>query len=164
MKGPLRRWNREVFGHIALKIKVLSDEMLKVDHRAQLTELQDVDWHRREALQSQLRLWLSRKERYWKQMSRCKILQDGDKNTRYFHMLATIRRRKQLMDKILIQGNLVTELNLIKKAIVDHFKQLYTKQSTTKFDISILAFQDYPGIKVRSLLERSQRKKSRRLC
>ena len=33
MKGPLRRWNREVFGHINLKIKVFKDELLKVDQR-----------------------------------------------------------------------------------------------------------------------------------
>jgi len=56
IKGPLRKWNREVFGHIDLKIKVLKDEMVKVDQKAQGLNLQEVDWHRREALQSHLGL------------------------------------------------------------------------------------------------------------
>ena len=34
MKGPLRKWNREVFGHIDLKIKAIKEELDKVDQKA----------------------------------------------------------------------------------------------------------------------------------
>jgi len=47
MKGPLRRWNRDVFRHIDSKIKVFKDELFKMDQRAQVTELLEVEWHRR---------------------------------------------------------------------------------------------------------------------
>jgi len=53
-------------------------------------------------------------------------------------MIATIRKRKMLLDKIVFQGQLVTEMHLIKKVIVNHFKQLYTKHNATKFNLSNL--------------------------
>jgi len=53
-------------------------------------------------------------------------------------MLASIRRRKKLLEKISIQGKVVTELSHIKKPIVQHFKELYTKQPATQFDITNL--------------------------
>ena len=68
MKAPLKKWNREVFGHIDLKISSFQKEITKLDLLAQERQLQECEWHRRSALQSQLWLWKARKERYWKQL------------------------------------------------------------------------------------------------
>ena len=66
IKKPLKKWNREVFGHIDQKIATYQQEMQKIDQKAQTTELQECDWFRRSAVQSQLWFWLARKQRYWK--------------------------------------------------------------------------------------------------
>jgi len=71
-------------------------------------------------------------------MSHCKILKEGDKNTRYFHLIASIRRRKKLLERISTQGKVVSDQSLIRQAIVDHFKELYAKQPVTQFDITNL--------------------------
>ena len=131
--------NSGVFGNIDLKIKAFQDELLKLDQQAQAAELLEAEWYRRMAVQTQLRLWMIRKEWYWKQMSRCRILKEGDKNTQYFHITASIRRRKKPLEKVVTQGNVITELSFIKKAIVDHFRELYTKQPVALFDITNLS-------------------------
>jgi len=125
MKAPLKKWNREVFGHIDQRIQAFQKELEKLDLLAQVRELQEMEWHRRAAVQSQLWLWLTRKERYWKQLSRCKLLKEGDKNTKFLHTMATIRRRKQMIATIKSEDTVFTEPAQIRKAIVQHFKQLY---------------------------------------
>jgi len=47
MKKPLKKWNREVFGLIDIKIKSLQDELSKLDVREQSQMPQDIDKHRR---------------------------------------------------------------------------------------------------------------------
>ena len=100
MREPLRKWNREIFGHIDQKIKSFQKEWAKVDLKAQEFLLDELEWHRMEALQSQLWLWQTQKERYWKQLSICKIIKESDRNTKYFHVLATIRRKKKMISSL----------------------------------------------------------------
>jgi len=138
MKKPLKKWNKEIFGHIDTKIRSLQQEISKLDHVDQQLGLDETDSIRRKALQTQLWLWLTRKERYWKQMSRCKILKAGDRNTRYFHLLATIRRRKNLIERIEVNGLEYTNQGQIKRAIVNHFKQQYAQQNSQSFNINNL--------------------------
>ena len=56
LKAPLRKWNREVFGHIDLEIQTYQKELAKLDLVAQDRELNELEWHRRSVVQSQL--WL----------------------------------------------------------------------------------------------------------
>ena len=37
-------------------------------------------------------------------MSQCKFLKEGDRNTRYFHLVATIRRKKKMIERIVVNG------------------------------------------------------------
>ena len=138
IKKPLKKWNREVFSHIDQKIAAYQLEMQKLDQKAQTTELQECEWLRRNAIQSQLWFWLVRKERYWKQLSRCKILQEGDRNTKYFHLVASMQRQKKVIEKLIVNGEELTDANDLKAARVGHFKRLYKTTSISKFDISSL--------------------------
>jgi len=49
-----------------------------------------------------------------------------------------MRRRKKVLDKVSVQGKVETELRLIKKAIVEHFKGLYTRRAPAQFNITNL--------------------------
>ncbi|KAJ8426172.1 hypothetical protein Cgig2_021026 [Carnegiea gigantea] len=64
-----------------------------------------------------------------------RILKEGDKNTRYFHLVANIRRKKKLLEKICVHGEEIIEPCHIKKDIIEHFKYLCTRQEATIFDI-----------------------------
>jgi len=135
MKRPLRRWNKEVFGFVDDKITVIQSELSKLDAKEQGQPPIPADIYRRKALQAQMWLWIARKERFWKQMSRCKILNEGDRNTKYFHLIATMRRKKQMIEKVVVEGQEYTEMGSIRKAIVQHFKSHYSRKEVSRFDI-----------------------------
>lgn len=64
LKKPLQKQNREVLGHIDMKIKSFEEELEKLDSSAQNRELLEYECHRREELETQLWLWMATKERY----------------------------------------------------------------------------------------------------
>jgi len=92
IKKPIKAWNKGVSGHIDSKLCSYQEAIRKLDKEAQSRTLDECDWVRMDALQSQLWHWMVRKERYWRQLSRCKVIKEGDRNTKYFHLKATMRR------------------------------------------------------------------------
>ena len=128
IKRPLKKWNGEVFGHIDRNIKKFDLALRKAEEEALRREIREVEWSRIEALRTQMWLWVVRKERYWKQLSRCKVIREGDRNTKYFHLSATMRRNRNRIDKLLIQGVEVSDEGRIKSSILEYFKDLYSKQ------------------------------------
>nr|XP_025616965.1 uncharacterized protein LOC112709287 [Arachis hypogaea] len=97
---PLSRWHKEKFGDIDLKVQQLEDEIKKLDDLASDGVYDRTMEARRRALVSFYKRWYIRKEIHWKQMSRSRHAKYMDKNTRYFHNLASARRRNNRIDAL----------------------------------------------------------------
>lgn len=91
LKSHLRVWNKEVFGNIDNLLKSAEDEVHEWDLMAESTTLAEVELRKRREARSLM--WkLSRdKERLWLQKSRMLWARNGDKNTRFFHIMASRR-------------------------------------------------------------------------
>ena len=141
IKGPIREWNKNNFGHIESKISSYQIALSTLEKEAQSRVLEDHEWIRMDALRSQLWLWMARKMRYWRQLSRSKIIKEGDRNTKFFHLKASMRRQRNMIDKIQYEGKESSDIGEIRKLIIAYFKDLYKKPRSTKFDISNLNLQ-----------------------
>ncbi|XP_057251529.1 uncharacterized protein LOC130591734 [Beta vulgaris subsp. vulgaris] len=53
--------------------------------------------------------WMKRKELLWAQKSRAKWVKEGDKNTKYFHALASIRKRKNYITSLFTNGCVISD-------------------------------------------------------
>ena len=72
-----------------------------------------------------------RKEIMWKQRSRIMWLAEGDKNTRFFHLRASQRRRRNQITKLRRPDGEITENEVEMGALASAFyKDLYTSEGT----------------------------------
>ncbi|XP_072059665.1 uncharacterized protein [Arachis hypogaea] len=113
---------------------------------------------RRKALVSCCERWYVRKELHWKQMSRSRLAKDMDKNTRYFHNLASTRRRNSKIDALVIDERLVRNQARIKIAIRKFCRKLYRQEKSPMVDfkddlVDMIAEEDTMALEVLPTVE-----------
>ncbi|XP_057740405.1 uncharacterized protein LOC130957577 [Arachis stenosperma] len=137
LTGLLRSWHKNNFGDMNNKILKLEEEIKKVDDMASAGVYDAIMEARRKALVTCCERWYVRKEIHWKQMSRSQQAKEMDRNTRYFHNIASSRRRNNRIDNLVVNGRLIRNQARIKVAIRDFYKDLYHQESSP-----LLGFKD----------------------
>ena len=66
-------------------------------------------------------------EIYWRQKSRVLCIREGDRNTKFFHHIANSHRRFNSIDRLMVDGDLSSDLEAIASAISHFYRQLYTE-------------------------------------
>ncbi|XP_015959744.1 uncharacterized protein LOC107483651 [Arachis duranensis] len=125
---PLKRWHRDNFGDMDNMINKFEEEIKKLDDMVSAGTYDGTVEAQREALVSCCAKWYVIKEIHWKQLSRSQHTRDMDKNARYFHNLASSRRRNNRIDALLINGSLVQNQARIKVAIRGFYNELYRQE------------------------------------
>lgn len=129
VKGKLKEWNHNEFGNIDTNIKLLEDEIQNLDNMNNIRPLTTLELEERKNAQSNLWMWIKRKELYWAQNSRLTWLKDGDRNTKFFHAIASNKRRKNSINSIEIDGQVIDDPSSIKKEAAAFFKEIFTENS-----------------------------------
>lgn len=78
--------------------------------------------------QTDLWKWMKRRESYWAQHSRARWIKECDRNTKYFHTLASIRRRKNQIERIVIDGECIKKPAEIKKEAAAFFQNIFHEE------------------------------------
>ncbi|XP_057747860.1 uncharacterized protein LOC130967054 [Arachis stenosperma] len=137
LTGPLERWHRANIGDMDKKIMKFEEEIKKLDDMVSNRIYDGTVETRRRALVVCCEKWYVRKELHWKQMSRSRNARDMDKNTRYFHNLASTRRRNNGIDALVINGRFIRNQARIKIAINEFYRNLYHQEKSP-----LVAFRD----------------------
>jgi len=59
-------------------------------------------------------------------------MEDGDRNTKFFHRVASMRRRFNAIDKIVVEGGLHGDVSSVKDAIVHFYEKMYHKDASLR--------------------------------
>lgn len=120
IKQNLKEWNCSNFGNIDANIRRLEDVISEIDNLG------------RQKAQSDLWEWMKRKEVYWAQQSRITWLKEGDKNTKFFHAIASIKRRKNMILSIDVNGKNISEPSQIKFEARKFFKNIFKEDDVNR--------------------------------
>ena len=113
LKLNLKTWNKEVYGHyknhiVEAEPQVLAKE-LAFESNPSDSFLRDLN-----LAKSSLHNWLKAKSTHWKQRAKVKWLQDGDRNTKFFHLSAKSKGICNRIDKINVECTIYEDDNQIK--------------------------------------------------
>ncbi|XP_028055424.1 uncharacterized protein LOC114259592 [Camellia sinensis] len=123
LKVELKVWNTEVFGNITTKLDATEEELHALDRIAEERVLHQSEMARkREARYEVWKLYIS-VEWLWHQQSKMNWSLHGDKNTRFFHAVASTRHNWNMINSISVNGVSLEEPSRVKHEVFLHFKK-----------------------------------------
>ncbi|XP_058781014.1 uncharacterized protein LOC131655124 [Vicia villosa] len=125
LKKKLRTWNKTTFGNIHDKSKLAAEHLKDIQKTIEDYGYTDTLHDKEIKAQHDLDLALNMEEELWKEKSRINWHIHGDRNTRYFHTYAKIKRKTKLISSLLVDGNIETDPYRLENHIDNHFNNIF---------------------------------------
>ncbi|RVW76178.1 putative mitochondrial protein [Vitis vinifera] len=153
IKKRLKVWNKEVFGRLETNKATALEQVVFWDRVESERILTVEEAELKKAAKDSFKKWVLLEEAHWRQHSREIWLREGDRNTGFFHRMASAHRRNNAMGSIKVNGEWLVEEQEVKEGIVNSFQQLLTKDMAWQADIGniqvgCISQQDAEGIEV----------------
>jgi hypothetical protein len=133
LKGDLKKWNEDEFGHVTMKKNILMDELRELDLVEETWPLSVKEKDKKELTSVGLDQLILMEEINWRQKSCALWLQKGDKNTKFFHRLANSHRNANSIGQLSIDGTLSSNEEEIRVHIASFYEHLYMEVSSLLF-------------------------------
>ncbi|XP_057248270.1 uncharacterized protein LOC130590237 [Beta vulgaris subsp. vulgaris] len=140
IKKNLNEWNHKDFGRIDENIRRFEEIIANLDLESNLRNLEKEELEKRNEAQTELWTWMKRKEIYWAQQSRITWLKAGDKNTKFFHAIASNKRRKDMILSLEVDGSKISKPDQIKKEARNYFKKIFQEEHENRPTLDNLQF------------------------
>ncbi|WKA11092.1 hypothetical protein VitviT2T_028622 [Vitis vinifera] len=140
LKQKLKVWNREEFGNLECNKEAALHQVEYWDRVEDERSLTMEELACKKEAKEGYAKWVDLEETHWRQVSRELWLKAGDRNTGYFHRMASAHRRVNFMDRIKINGIRLTGEREIKEGVANAFQHQFSKSSGWEADIGSLPF------------------------
>ena len=126
MKVKLKKWNRDVIGDTKKKKENLMLEIKAVQDMLDVSQSDDLLRKEDESLKA-FDVVLKQEELVWFQKFREKWINDGDRNTSFFHTSTIIRRRHNRIEKLRNDDDVwISSAQELENLTVNYYKRLYS--------------------------------------
>ncbi|KAL3617571.1 hypothetical protein CASFOL_037892 [Castilleja foliolosa] len=142
VRMALKKWNWDSFGDINKNIINLNNQINTLENKLQLQW--DDNTHREiSQLQEQLHHNVRWEADLLKQKSRINWLQDGDRNTKFFHAVIKDRRKRNLISIKDDNGCDITDHQAVGEKAAEFYKSLFT---ATDYYMDVSLFENIPNL------------------
>ena len=125
LKKDLKIWNRNVFGNIHERVdkakKELENIQLLLSNSGFSEDLFQLETNAHNELFSALQSQTT----FYKERSRAKWLQEGDRNSNFFHNSVKSNAKNRGISMLLINGEACTDKNFIKDHVINFYTELF---------------------------------------
>ncbi|XP_058783255.1 uncharacterized protein LOC131657925 [Vicia villosa] len=137
LKNNLKVWNRNNFGDVKVKVKNAEAHLQNIQMEIANSGYTDDLKEKETKAQYDMEAALNIEEEFWKEKARIKWQSDGDRNTKFFHTYANIKRKTNLISSLRINDSIVTDKNSLENHIVEHFQNLFNNNAVLQEDSSL---------------------------
>ena len=131
LSGDLASWDKMTFGNVRTEIQRLKRELEVLRSTPGRDGASPREW----VIVDRLVELYHREEVLWKQISRVEWLASGDKNSRFFHLRATMRRRKNLIKSLHnADGDIINSIDQLETMATQFYKELYTSEGVSNMN------------------------------
>ncbi|XP_057791021.1 uncharacterized protein LOC131008144 [Salvia miltiorrhiza] len=138
LKLALKGWNKQVFGNVDEGIRSLQSSLEEIQLEIAQEGYSDSLFDAEVAAQARLGSILNQKNSLLRQKSRVRWLNDGDKNTSFFHKRFKMRRKHLFLPQLKIDGVDVFDQEAIAHHIVGYFSSLFSETRAPEVTIQDL--------------------------
>ncbi|XP_019094473.1 PREDICTED: uncharacterized protein LOC109129898 [Camelina sativa] len=132
LKWRLKKWNREVFGHINTRKEGLVRELKEIQDLLAVVQTDELIC-KEEQLLKDFETLLEQEETLWFQKSREKHIELGDRNTAFFHLSTVIRRKRNKIEMLKDdEDRWVSHKGELESMAVAYYKRLYSLQDVSE--------------------------------
>lgn len=122
-KIALKDWNKNVFGNVQNNIRQLKTLIQTYQEMPQECKILNAE----QAAQRTLDMLLKREEQMWRDNAKARCIDEGDANTRFFHLSTVIHRRHNEISCLKTHDNKwIRSRQQIGSAFQQYFTELFT--------------------------------------
>ena len=128
LKAKLKKWNKEIFGHVIQRKEKLLGELKDIQEELEKNPRDEL-LLRESVLQKELDVVLEQEEVLWYQKSREKWVVLGDRNTKYYHTSTIVRRKRNKIEMLKDDdGRWIDHPEELEKLAINYYKRLYSTE------------------------------------
>ncbi|WOL07573.1 hypothetical protein Cni_G16317 [Canna indica] len=136
MEPVLKEWNKNSVGNLEKSLEETSRKLRELEFKEEIGALSEEDMLYMRSLSNKILALTRQIKMKWWSKSMKKWIEEGDKNTKYFHSSVMLRRKRNQIDMLIQEGKQLTEDKDIVEAFAEWYKILWKNEDNlTNLDI-----------------------------
>jgi hypothetical protein len=136
LRRPLKGWHINYEGEYRRENKGLLEKLDVLDKKGEATPLSTIEKELQVTLLDRLKKLLREEEIKWRQRAKEKDLKEGDGNTKYFHLKASGRWKKNYISVLQNNGEEIYGESDLIKHVTDFYKQLFGPSTISTLNLN----------------------------